>query len=95
MHARARERERESREGQRPTECRSTGLNRDRQSYEIGRTGLGPVSVRSSKLFGSGPNYFLKRAKSLHSRIPARRGRSSSLLVGGPQEEGGPLPPSS
>ena len=36
-----------SRDGQRPTECRKTGPNRDRRSRKMGQTGLRPVSVRS------------------------------------------------
>ena len=48
------------REGQRPTEGQLIGPNRDRRSHKMGWTGLGPFSVRSSKLFGSGRNNFLK-----------------------------------
>ena len=36
------------REVQRPIEGRSTGPNRDRRSQKMGRTGLGPTSVRST-----------------------------------------------
>ena len=37
-----------TREGQRPTDCRSTRPNRDRRSQKMGGTGLGPALVWSS-----------------------------------------------
>ena len=41
---------------QRPTEVRSTGPDRDRRSMKMAFDDLGPHSVRSTDIFGLGPN---------------------------------------